>query len=97
MYQIFIGFSGFLKNPGTLWRTRHLDVLEFYRFLWFLKIIWYTLENETLGCTRGFMEFSGFLKPSGTLGRMRLLGVPDFSGFSRKSGGFFVEGRTSKG
>ena len=45
-------------------------------------------------------DFYGFLwifKKSGTLWRMKLLGVPEFSGFSRKSGRFFVEGRTSRG
>ena len=46
---------------------------------------------------QGFIGFSGFLKKSGTLGRMKLLGVPEFSGFSRKSVRFFVEGRTSGG
>ena len=46
---------------------------------------------------QSFIGFSGFSKISGTLGRARLLGVPEFSGFSRKSGRFFVEGRTSRG
>ena len=38
-----------------------------------------------------------YIKNSGTPWGMSLLGVPEFSGFSRKSGRFFVEGRTSKG
>ena len=46
---------------------------------------------------QNFIGFSGFLEKSGTLGRIKLLGVPEFSGFSRKSGRFFVEGRTSRG
>ena len=46
---------------------------------------------------QNFIGFSGLLKKSGTLGRIRLLDVPDFPGFSRKSGRFFVEGRTSGG
>ena len=46
---------------------------------------------------QSFMDFSEFLKSSGTLGRIRFLDVPEFSGFSRKSGGFFVEGLTSRG
>ena len=44
-------------------------------FSGFLKNLWYTWENETPRCTRGFMGFSGFLKTSGTLGSMSLLGV----------------------
>ena len=54
---------------------RRLGVPEFYRVLWFFEIIWYTWENETPRCTRGFMDFSGFLKTSGTLSSMSLLGV----------------------
>ena len=42
--------------------------------------LWYTLENEILGCTRGFMGFSGFLKTSGTPWRMRLLVYQRFYG-----------------
>ena len=83
MYQSFMGFSGFLKNSGTLWRMRLLGVPEFYRFLWIFEIIWYTWENEALGCTRTLEGFSGFPKISGTLLRVRLLGVPEFSGFSK--------------
>ena len=52
MYQIFIVSSGFLKKSGTLWKVRLLGVPEFYRFLWILEKLWYTLENETPRCTR---------------------------------------------
>ena len=52
MYQNSMGFSGFLKNSGTLWRIRLLRVLEFYRFLWFFEKLWYTLVHEALKCTR---------------------------------------------
>ena len=51
---------------------------SFYRFLWILEIIWYTLRVEALGCTRVFIGFSGFSKISGTLRRMRLLSAPEF-------------------
>ena len=97
MYQNFIVFSGFSKISGTLGRARLLSVPGFYRFLWFFEKIWYTFESETLRCTRLLYVFSGFSKNPGTLRRIRLLGVPDSSGFSRKSGRFFVEGRTFEG
>ena len=83
MYQSFIGFSGFSKKLGTLGGVSLLSVPEFYRFLWIFEIIWYTWENEALGCTRTLEGFSGFPKISGTLLRVRLLGVPEFSGFSK--------------
>ena len=52
MYQNSMGFSGFLKNSGTLWRMRLLGVPEFYRVLWIFEKLWYTWVSETLGCTR---------------------------------------------
>ena len=39
--------------------------------------LWYTWENKTPGCTRGFMGFSGFLKTSGTPWENETLGVPE--------------------
>ena len=68
-------FSGFLKTSGTLSSMSLLGVLEVLWGSLDLKNLWYTWENETPRCTRGFMGFSGFLKTSGTLGSMSLLGV----------------------
>ena len=42
----------YTQNSGTPRSVRLLGVPVFYRFLGFLKKFWYTLENETLGCTR---------------------------------------------
>ena len=52
MYQNSMGFSGFLKNSGTLWCMRLLSVPGFYGFLWFLEKLWYILRVEALECTK---------------------------------------------
>ncbi len=70
---------------------------NFIGFSGFSKISGTLLRVRLLGVPEFYRISLDFSKNSGTLGRIRLLGVPDFSGFSRKSGRFFVEGRTSGG
>ena len=70
----------YTQNSGTPRSVRLLGVPVFYRFLGFLKKFWYTLENETLGCTRVFIGFLWIFEKTGTLESVRLLCVPGFYG-----------------
>ena len=54
-----------------------MGVPESYGFLWIFEILWYTLEGEARGCTRGFIGFSGSMKNLWYTWANETLGVPE--------------------
>ena len=104
-----LGKMSLLRVPEVLWGSLdfwkplvHLEEWDSwvyqraYGVLWIFEDLWYTWENEIPGVPEGYRVLWFFEIILGEWDFCMYQNSIVFSGFSRKSGIFFVEGRTSR-